>query len=269
MSKVVQSPASSRERLASISHHFLSGSSQSAAQNGDGPLVIPILSVAGGHPFPSTRLKQALLERGRLSHVLNVTRDGQDKSHLKPSKKSHLAQTAPSPNGAGGGPARLDAVLAEARALAGQPDVILLPLTSQDVSLISAFGNALLGVPCNPEGLKNAFHLIKRLLAAGVTGTLGVTMVDAANRESAEMHFEKLADGAFRFADVDLVSYGYIPVPPAAHAPVDLLAPHGEGAGQTALDGVAILVAADLPPKDNTAALKRHGSAKRRAATSA
>ncbi|MFQ5509293.1 MAG: hypothetical protein ACE5FN_08145 [Leptospirillia bacterium] len=215
--------------------------------------MIPIYSVSDADIFPTTRLAQALLSRGRPSIVLDAERGLQSTPHPNPSAAPHHDSAVPPAEG-GDGPALLDRILRQARAVKPRPEVCLLPLAGSDWSLASLFGSLLLTVPASRKGVREGYRLVKQVSASGVTGTIGIVVLNATDSDGAQRHFNKLAEGAFRFLGVDLVSYGYVPAPPPAYAPVDLLKPgfHDDELN-SAVAGIAALIIEDLPVAEPTA----------------
>lgn len=252
MARVAQTSSASKERLERISHHFLSGTAERPAPSGNRPLLLPVLPVPGAEDFPLVLLTQALLARGRSTAVLDPRRGVRTATRPDPSEPSHPdASAPPAVRGGGGGPALSLAGLAEAAAaLTPAPELCLVPVAADDWPLPAGFGRPLLAVPARQEGVREAYRHLKRLAAAGHRGPVGVVITAADEEASARLHFDKLAEGALRFLELEVFSYGCLPAPPAPHAPVDLLGPGPEGLLATALEGVARLLCHDLLPAE-------------------
>jgi len=253
MGRIAQTSGASKQRLAEISHHFLSespeGDDAPAGRKGCAALL-PVLPVPGAADFPFTRLTQAFLARGWPSNVLDPRRGSRDAhTHPSPSAQSHPEPSAPpAPTGGGSGPANLTAVLDAARDLTPAPRLCLVPLRVEDWPLPAPFLPPLLAVPAGHDGVREAYRCLKRIVAAGHAGPVGAVMVAAPDEASAGRHFDKLADGALRFLGVEVVSYGFLPAPPEPHAAVDLLADTPDASFGAALEGVVRLLEADLTP---------------------
>lgn len=266
MGRVAPASGTSKERLERISHHFLSGpegAPESAPGDGPAPaakapLVVPVLTVPGGDELPLERLSRALLARGRSAAVLDARGDVQSASRPNPSEKTHRDNPVP-PAGSGGGdglapPADTARLVEAARALDPVPALCLVPLTAEDWPVPDAFARPLLAVATGGEALRAGFLAVKQAHAGGLKSTLGVLLTHAPDAAAAARHFDALAEALWRFLGLEAVSYGCLPAPPAPHAAVDLLGPGHEARLDTALAGVARLLAADLPPVTATRA---------------
>jgi hypothetical protein len=258
MGRVAQSSGASKQRLAEISHHFLSepreGEGKPAGRKAR-PALLPVLPVPGAADFPFARLTQAFLARGWPTAILDPRRGVRDvHTHPIPSAPSHPEPSAPPvPADGGGGPANPAQVVDAARALKPAPRLCLVPLSVEDWPLPADFLAPLLAVPAGADGVREAYRCLKRIAAAGPLGPVGAVMVQAPDEETAGRHFDKLADGAMRFLGVQVVSFGYLPAPPDPHAAVDLLADAPDAAFGAALEGVVRLIEADLAPAPDPA----------------
>jgi hypothetical protein len=245
--RVAQTSSRSRERLERISHHFLSGPGDGPAASGRRPILVPVLPMPGAQDLPLSLLTQALLARGRSSAILDARRGVREASRLNPSEPSHRnVSVPPAADGGGDGPTLLEGLARTSLALQPVPDLCLVPVTVDDWPWPAAFGPPLLAVATDRDGVREAYRGLKQLAAAAPTGPVGVVMTEAPDEASARLHFEKLAEGALRFLQVEVVSYGWLPAPPPPHGPVDLLGPGPEVRLATALEGIARLLVADL-----------------------
>jgi len=255
MARVAQTSSASKERLERISHHFLSGPER-PVPSGAQPVLVPVLPMPGAEDFPLVLLTQAFLARGRSSAVLDPRRGVRTATRPDPSDLSHPdVSVPPAVRGGGDGPTSDLATLVDAaRTHKPAPDVCLVPVTTDDWPLPAGFVRPVLAVPAHKDGVREAYRALKRVAAAGHVGPVGVVITAAPDEASARLHFEKLAEGALRFLELEVASYGCLPAPPAPHAPVDLLGPGPEGLLATALDGVARLLCTDLIPADTASA---------------
>jgi hypothetical protein len=256
MARVAQTSSASKQRLERISHHYLSEPAERAAPSGNRSLLLPVLPMPGVEDFPLVPLTQALLARGRSSVVLDPRRGVRTATRPDPSEPSHPdASVPPAARGGGGGPAfALGGVAEAAAALKPPPDLALVPVALDDWPLPDGFGRLLLAVPARQDGVREAYRALKRLAAAGHRGPVGAVITDAPDETSARLHFDKLAEGALRFLELEVHSYGCLPAPPGPHAAVDLLGPGPESLLATALEGVARLICHDLVPGETAPA---------------
>jgi len=253
--RVAPASSASKERLERISHHFLSAPGDGPAPGARVPLMVPVVAVAGAPAFPLEELSQALLARGRPAVVLDARRDVRTPSRPTPSTEAHQETPVPPGDPAGGdGLARPAEPLAHpgealdaARTLDPVPDFCLVPVTAEAWPLPKAFTRPLLAVPAHRDGVREAYLAAKQAHAWGLAGPVGVVMTDAADPAAAARHFDQLANAMGRFLGLEAVSYGALPSPATPHAAVDLLAPAPESRLDSALAGLARLLAADLP----------------------
>ncbi len=236
-----------RKRLAAISHHFLSGPMPRSAKPGKPTLVLPVLPVGTDAAFPFSQLSATVRSKGRSAHVLSFDSVRRDASPS--ASATHPNPSIPSAGTDGGdGPAFQEQVAEALSGVSPVPDLCLVPLDRNEWPVAAALGNALLTVQANRASALAAYALIKRMAAAGMQGIFGVTIVGAENAGEAGRYFDVLADAADHFLGLEVVSYGYLPAPPPAHAPVDLLADEGSRSPRIiAIDGIATLLIGDLP----------------------
>jgi hypothetical protein len=269
MARVASASSASKERLERISHHFLSGPGDGPAPGARTPVLVPVVAVPGCPEFPLDRLSQALLARGRPAVVLDARRDARGTSRPSPSDQAHRDSPVPSGKDAGGGgptrsakrsdataPAHPAEAVEAARALDPVPDVCLVPLAADAWPLPGAFTHPLLVLPATTDGVREAYLCAKQAHAWGLTGAVGVIVVEAPDDAAAARHFDALSDALWRFLGLAAISYGSLPSPPPPHGPVDLLAPGGAQGDpvDAALAGMARLLAAELPEPEPEAA---------------
>lgn len=193
-----------RERLARISHHFLSEDEQRGAA--DAPLFFlaaPSLD-AGRHCLTPEHLAGAFARAGR--SVAAFDGRGEGPSFLYPPR-------APSEHpGTARHDGRIRQLLAGGRPQA-PPDIVVTTRMAPIALEAGDFAVTLLAVPPDCEGMRRAFVDLKRLTAgAGPRpNVIGVTVCDALDQAQAERCFERFALAAYRFLGLTLPSYGWLP----------------------------------------------------------
>lgn len=171
----------SRQRLADISHHFLSSKedSQLAWRK---TRIVPLLLVSKADDYVAYLLKQAFEEQRRSCVVLNVETQG----------NLGLPQTAGD------------------TAAARMPEICLLPLTSTGTTVALQHNKLLLAVPTSLPGVRLAYHLLAQLAAQAENLTVQVIMLDARDAADAQRYFNFLSDSAASLLCVKLKLGGFL-----------------------------------------------------------
>jgi hypothetical protein len=186
-------PQTARDRLAQISHHFLSdddgnddaGSdykeSKQAPKND--VYTLAVLNMENdGEELPVSLLSQQLAARGRSATILDSSAGMNMASSIRrPDNKSH--------------------------------DVHFLLVDTPESSCLSFANKILLTAPATPEGIQRTYISIKQLAAHHKTVQVGVTITGTSDAIRAEDCFNRLATAVNRFLERDLLSYGYLPAP--------------------------------------------------------
>lgn len=192
-----------RERLARISHHFLSDAPTPIT---DGSAVLRIaVSVDPDAPrdLPVDDLGRVLGLRGRAVNVIDLATGLM--SLVRPVPASgHIAGPRYSTD-------ELTDPAAAIRDLDIREDADLLVVVAQRAEpQLPACDLVLLPVPCDPGGMYRAYCRAKTLLRCTPSRMLGVTITGAADRASAESGFDKFARATLRFLGVKPISYAYL-----------------------------------------------------------
>lgn len=198
--KEQQGILNARERLAQISHHFLSDAESRVA----GAATAPGMRVAvlddpdAPGALPVEGLARILAARGRVvsmfdaaAGLVSVIRS------VETPETPHAPDSAPSIDAAGG---------------AGNPDTVLV-MARHPTAHLAGCATVLLALPCEPAGMCRAYARIKPLMRSPGAPALGVTVTGAADRAAAQACFDKFARAALGFLGVRALSYGYLGAP--------------------------------------------------------
>ncbi|HEX9627415.1 MAG TPA: hypothetical protein VGA00_10810 [Acidiferrobacterales bacterium] len=178
-----------RERLARISHHFLSEPERTAVP---APSLLPVLLDDAAQDALVYGLAQTCHARGTVTRVLHV----EPRLRAADPRSSPLYELA--------APAALARRVEEE--LSGTklpPDLCLIPLTDDAVPALADYTHVMLYVPATPEATLQAYLRIKRLLGANPDVAPGVVMLTGDNRDDSHALFDKLAAAGRRFLGCD------------------------------------------------------------------
>lgn len=212
---------SSRERLAQISHHFLSDDmppvTLTATQTNTGshaitgndrgnpaqPYILPVLMnpLLEFH-FPVYALSQALLGYKTSSAVILVEGETQ-------SSTSSTVFTPHEHTGQAIDQCLITELLQQGRQHG--PDICLIPVAAINSPCVIASRRVLIPVQATLNGIRYAYLQLKRLASVGQNIDTGVFIVDCEDPAWARRCFDKLAAGAITFLDQTITSYGYLP----------------------------------------------------------
>lgn len=198
-----QGTLDARERLARISHHFLSDT-EPAATGGTITVRLAVLTVRDTpQTLPVHDLARALALRGRAVSVVDLA-DGLVSSIRPAVAPEKLAEQVRPPAGAG-------ASAPTTPGLDTRCDIDTLMVVAQRPEpQLSGCDSVLLPVPYDPQGMYRAYDGAKRLLGCARPPTLGVTITGATGRAEAEAAFEKFARATMRFLEITPTSYAYL-----------------------------------------------------------
>ncbi len=166
-----------RERLARISHHFLSDEEETAP-----PFRLTLLGATPCTALLRPALAQALCRLAVPAVHLPAAEDGVCATYKR-----------------GGTPP------------AGAVALTLLMRETTDLHSPGHLGRLLLMVGSTPPELAQAYLFCKRLLASGQAGLPGITFTHCPGRRQAEQYFYQLAGAVQRFLGQTLLSYAYLP----------------------------------------------------------
>jgi hypothetical protein len=215
MSDEQHKPQSARDRLALISHHYLSIAEEPEAEEpvAEGPEQAPnndvytlaVLNTADdGVELPVLSLCRSLAERGHSSAIIDSTTGTKTVSFISrnDSQQSMTARHGLHHNALEDVPRRHDK----------KPhDVHFLLVDSPESSRLSSLDRVLVTAPATAIGLRHTYISIKRLIAHHDAIQIGVIIAGAADAYLAEGSFNRLATEVHRTLDRDIVSYGYLP----------------------------------------------------------
>ncbi len=177
----VFSSLTSRQRLADISHHFLSDKGEQSAP-WQKTCLIPLLLVCREDDFVVYLLKTALQQHHRNCVVLNI-------------------ENQPDP-------------LSISKSMAGEkdgaPDICLLPLTSPGSTLAIPHNKLLMAVPTSLPGIRLAYHHLAQLAEQGSRLTVSIIMLDARSEKHGERYFSFLSDSAKSLLSLEVKSAGVL-----------------------------------------------------------
>lgn len=178
-------PQTARDRLAQISHHFLSDDDASVEQEcveeeseqfqkNDVYTVALLKTATDDDELPVFLLSQQLAAHGHSAAILDcATRQLGDKLY----------------------------------------DVHFLLVDTPESSCLSSVNKVLVTAPATPEGLKRTYISIKQLASHHNEAQVGVTITGVSDVSSAEYYFNRLATAVHQFLGRNLLNYGYLQAP--------------------------------------------------------
>ena len=208
---------SSRERLARISHHFLSDEQPSASQDPGAmhkithaydttpvqnaqPYILPILmGLQQENKFPVYALSQALLSHKTSSAVMLVE-----------GELSSASSTIFTPYKAIPDQDPFNQLLQQTR-YQHNPDIYLIPVAGVCSPYVTLTRRLLIPVEATLNGVRDAYLRIKRTSDSKQQLAIGIIFLKCNDPDWARRCFAKLADGTRSFLDITIASYGYLP----------------------------------------------------------
>jgi hypothetical protein len=221
MSDGQHKPQSARDRLALISHHYLSIAEEPVTDEpveeepaAEGPEQAPkndvytlaVLNTAGddGVELPVLSLCRSLSERGHSSAIIDSTTGTKTVSFI-PRNDSQQSMTARYG-------LHNNALEDVTRQHDKKPhDVHFLLVDRPESSRLSSVDRVLLTAPATAIGLRHTYISIKQLIAHHDAVQISVIIAGAADAYLAEGSFNRLATEVHRSLDRDILSYGYLP----------------------------------------------------------
>lgn len=222
-------PQTARDRLAQISHHFLSDDEASDDQPGDDKpgydevrhvdvsgdegrepapendvYTIALLNTENDDELPVVLLSQQLAARGRSAAILD--------SSAAMNKVSFIRRNGDQQNRTVHHGLHHHSPEDDRRQLGNKPnDVHFLQVDTPDSSHLLLANKVLVTAPATAKGLLRTYRCIKQLTAHHDAIQIGVTITGTTDAARAEEYFNKLATAARLFMERDLLSYGYLP----------------------------------------------------------
>lgn len=177
-----QQPGQGDQRLARISHHFLSEEPVQPRPAEHRHTRVITIAALPGRPFPTLALAAIMVRRGI---DCTIREAGQSPIQLRP---------------VDAGPAHEHRQQALRLAISHAPDGGSTDHTDM----------LLLAVPASATGLREGFIRLKRYLGVLHPPRVGVTLLDCDDPERARRHFGQLRQACRRFLATELNSYGAI-----------------------------------------------------------
>jgi len=204
-----------RERLAGISHYFLSEPESAATEKqtkSKNTYLLPVLVDSELTQVFVYALARALHARGVTSLVLHV------ESSLRGTdpRSSSLCSQLDSPAALH---MRLKDDLGGAKP---PPHVCLIPVTNPSNPHLREYERALIAVAASLPGLKRSYLSIKQLAVEQIPTQIGTIIVGATSHDHGRQFFDRLAAGAMRFLGRTLTYIGSVITPGSGHTDDDL-----------------------------------------------
>jgi hypothetical protein len=201
----------SKERLAQISHHFLS-EPPVAVDTAHRPSFMPVLLNDVADVWVAHCIARALTTRKRPSTVVYVEREMQQAALDTRANIDRRGLVVPLTR-RGDWHDHNAAQLRLLKAVGtqnSQHKFCLIPISNMQTTVLELFDRLLMPVAPGLDGLRSAYIRIKRL-SGNATPAIGVTIIDCDTEEDARLYFDKLAVAALRFLGQRLMYCGYIP----------------------------------------------------------
>jgi len=208
----------SKQRLESISHHFL-GEPVSSGTGEKQPFFLPVLLDSRQQSFSGEMLIDAFREQGKDVRLLRTEGEQWGDSHQIP-EGDFLDALAVSDD-------------------TDKPDICLIPLFDARHPYITKYGRVLLVVPATLEGIQDAYAHLKQWSQLKTRPVVGITMTTTERKASSVWLFSgKLVSGSVSFLKWQPMSFGH------------LLAPHSDSnqGRPIGLDEVVSLIIRDWLP---------------------
>lgn len=213
------SPRTSRQRLADISHHFLSDADEHPAP-WQKTRLIPLLLIDRADDYVAYLIKAALEQDQHTCSVLNI--ENQTGPFSAPLTNNH--PTA--------------------------PDICLLPFTSPGSILAIPHEKLLMAVPASLPGVRLAYHQLAQLAAQKNHLTVHIIMLDGRDEQHAQRYFSFLKDNANSLLCQDIASIGALSQRPESTSNGDAATANiVTNILQRSHTGTSTATSADGPPK--------------------
>ena len=203
-------PQTTRDRLAQISHHFLSdeevinkeGSEQAPTSD---VYTLALLNMTNDDDeLPVFLLSQQLAAHGYSAAILDNTTGMKMVSSMIDSQQTGTVRDGLYHH-------TLDDVT---RQLDNKPyDVHFLLVDTPESSCLSSVNKVLVAASATPEGLRRAYISIKQLTSDHNEAQVGVTITGVTDVSRAEYCFNRLETAVHQFLGRNLLSYGYLQAP--------------------------------------------------------
>lgn len=199
----------SRQRLAQISHHFLSETNDKQPPvNNSLPFLLLIYAEESAHPPPVSAqyICQALHNKGHPNMLLERMQRDHHPRHIRCSFFQTFDTTA--------------------KILCGhtenwhpfgtptpwkhQPELLITPINTVDPDLLAIGQRILLPVHASTQGLKQAYLTIKRMSSLIKPRMIAITIHGTHDRQTARTAFRQLAVASLRFLGIKLQSYSCV-----------------------------------------------------------
>ncbi|KAF0191736.1 MAG: hypothetical protein FD165_1459 [Gammaproteobacteria bacterium] len=201
----------SKERLAEISHHFLSEPAV-VVDTRHRPSFMPVLLDDVADVWVAHCIARALTTRKRPSTVVYVEREMQQAALDTLANIDRRGLVVPLTRRGDWN----DHNAAQLRLLKSmgtqnsQHKFCLIPISNLQTPVLDIFDRLLMPVAPGLAALRSAYLRIKRL-SSNANPMIGVTIIACDNQEDARLYFDKLAVAALRFLRQRLIYCGYIP----------------------------------------------------------
>ena len=212
-------PQTARDRLAQISHHFLSDDEGSAeeesveqecaeeseqVQKNDVYTVALLKTANDDDELPVFLLSQQLAMRGHSATILDCATGMNMVSFMNDSQQTRTVHHGLHHH-------TLEDVT---RQLGDKPhDVHFLLVDTPESSHLSLADKVLVTAPATPEGLQRTYISIKQLASHHNEAQVGVTITGVSDVSRAEYCFNRLETAIHQFLGRNLLNYGYLQAP--------------------------------------------------------
>ncbi|HFD91691.1 MAG TPA: hypothetical protein ENJ22_00195 [Gammaproteobacteria bacterium] len=214
---------SARERLAQISHHFLSEEEETVATPPAPSVTSLIISHAPGYEsaLSPAELAAALCRHGATAVIIAPGASRDDVSLHVPWHGENRTDAMTPPDAFKDLRSLLENDARNSRRF------VLSTHRGEDATGVTG-SQCLMLVQAHHEGLREGYGRLKALVSKGRPALLGVIVCDAASSKSSRYHYHKLATAAQRFLGIRIISYGALATTPSPWAAGESLAPKRE-----------------------------------------
>jgi hypothetical protein len=182
----------SRERLALISHHFLSEPATETRVN-TSPQILPILLDSEGDHNLIYSIARTFHANGITTSIVHTERGLREADPRASNFRDSLCDSSV-----------IDYLLGEAmNENKPPPDLCLIPSTALPEKQ-GNIGQLLMIVPATGDALRNAYLRIKKWTSDELDIKAGIAIAHAADHAQARSYYEKLATGAERFLGAEI-----------------------------------------------------------------
>ena len=191
---------SAKDRLAQISHHFLSEEEDVRATLGHGMVSWGLVSPSTMNLFgPWQAIGRALAARGLPPLVIDTT--------AIPITAAWILDIADSGSNLGGLAATYRDRIS---ATGGEPHVCLVIAGQPKHTSLRACDGILVPACADPAGLRTAYGILKELSALMPEAKIGVVVTDVSDEDAARRAFGALSAASQRFLGREIGSFGYL-----------------------------------------------------------